>query len=195
MSEEKDWGLPLKQAAFLREYLLNGRNATAAYRKAYPTNKNPEVDASKLLRNPKVLAAIKKYEEGVKERFQITEEYIIKGLKSIADFDPMTALERDEKGRLVLKKDIALETLSGADFTIYPEYQTKEDKAEGIIRAKLSLSSGDRKGSFELMGKHIGMWSKDGKDPGSQSNSDARKAVLARVSAYLRKRADGSGAG
>jgi hypothetical protein len=182
-----------KHEAFIREYLLSG-NATEAYRKAGYKSKSPEVEASNLLRNPKVEARIKelqaKTQEIAEKKFNITEERILEQLEAIAFFDPMSVLEWDDKGRLIYKKD--LKALAGANFTIYPEYQTAKDKSDGVLRAKLSFQSGDRRGALELLGKKIGLWSKaNGTGPGADKGD--RKAVLARVSALLRKRNGGGG--
>ena len=47
-----------KQQAFINEYIVNGHNATKAYKAAYPDNKTPEYSASRLLSNIKVREAI-----------------------------------------------------------------------------------------------------------------------------------------
>lgn len=172
-----------KQKEFCRQYLLL-RNGTKAAEAAGYSKKTANEQASRLLANVNIKAAIEKGEQEIVKKFQIDQKKIIDSLADIAFFDPMSALEFDEKGRLVFKKN--LDGLSGANFTVYPEYQNQNDKDEGIIRAKLSLMSGDRKGALELLGKHLGMWK--GNDAGSGINQESRRAAIERIRNHLAKR-------
>lgn len=185
MSDEK---LTPKQKAFIREYLLC-RNGTEAARKAgYKGNdKTLGVIAAENLAKPSIKSHIEKNEQELQKKFDIQIEDLITGLAKIAFFDPMSVLEIDKKGRLIYKKDA---DLTGANFTIYPEYQNEKDKADGVQRARLSIMSGDRKGSIELIGKHLGAF-KDGR---TGTDQDSKRDVLARLQNYFQKnRRDGSG--
>lgn len=108
-----------KQEAFVREYLID-LNATAAYKRAgYVAKGNAaEVSAHRLLRNPKVAAAIQSGMDARAERTQITADYVLSGIREVAE----RCLERepvmvgrgedrqqmvDDEGRYVFQFDAA----------------------------------------------------------------------------------------
>lgn len=78
-----------KQAAFVREYLVD-MNATAAYKRAgYTAQGNAaEAAASRLLSNVKVAAEIAKAQAALAERTEITQEMVLKRWWDIATADP-----------------------------------------------------------------------------------------------------------
>jgi phage terminase small subunit len=177
--------LTAKQKAFVREYILC-LNASEAARRAGYGDRNADKIGYQLLDNARVSAEIEKHQKKVQEKFELNQEYIIKGLKAVADANPLNAVEFNSNGELVLKKDVSAEDLRGLNFNVYPEYQTKEDKKRKIVRARLSLSAGERRAALELLGKHIGMW-KD-RDAGAGDDSGNRQAILSRVGELVRKR-------
>ncbi|HKY80631.1 MAG TPA: terminase small subunit [Sphingobium sp.] len=78
-----------KQAAFIREYLVD-MNATAAYKRAgYVAKGNAaEVNAARLLRNAQVAKAIEEAQAALAERTEITQEMVLKRWWEIATADP-----------------------------------------------------------------------------------------------------------
>ena len=78
-----------KQAAFVREYLVD-MNATAAYKRAgYVAKGNSaEVSAHRLLRNPKIAAAVEAAQASLAERTEITQEMVLRRWWDIATADP-----------------------------------------------------------------------------------------------------------
>lgn len=81
--------LNAKQQRFVEEYLVDF-NATAAYRRAgYVARGNgAEVNASKLLRNTKVQAAIAAAQKALSERTEITQDMVLERWWKIATADP-----------------------------------------------------------------------------------------------------------
>lgn len=78
-------GLTPKQAAFVREYLID-RNATqAAIRAGYAPGKTAEVQGHRLLSNAKVRAAVDAATQEHAEKAGITVEWVMNGLKSVAE--------------------------------------------------------------------------------------------------------------
>lgn len=73
-----------KQQLFIKEYLVD-MNASAAMRRAGYTSKNPDVDASKLLVNPSIKSEIDKAIKARADKTGITAEYVLQGIKAIAD--------------------------------------------------------------------------------------------------------------
>ncbi|AOR77210.1 terminase small subunit [Novosphingobium resinovorum] len=78
-----------KQERFVEEFLVD-LNATAAYiRAGYRARGNSaEASASKLLRNPKVQAAIAAAREALSERTEITQDMVLERWWMIATADP-----------------------------------------------------------------------------------------------------------
>ena len=77
-------GLTPKQAAFVREYLIDHNGTQAAIRAGYSKN-GAEVTASQLLRNPKVAQAIKAGEAKLEKKVEITKEKIVERLNTVAE--------------------------------------------------------------------------------------------------------------
>jgi phage terminase small subunit len=76
-----------RHKAFCREYILNGFNASAAYRKAYPDTTNQDTiksNAYRLLTYDYIQAYIKELREDTEKLCNINKEMIIGELKSIA---------------------------------------------------------------------------------------------------------------
>lgn len=118
-----------KQAAFVREYLVDLNGAAAATRAGFSA-KTARVKASQLMDLPHVAEAIEAEMALRAERTEITQDYVLLGLKEVAERclqrAPVMAgevQERDEEGRHVWQFNPA-----------------------GANKA------------FELMGKHLGMF-------------------------------------
>lgn len=178
--------LTTRQQKFIEEYLLSG-NASDAARKAGYSEKTAYSIGEENLRKPEIAAAIKKAHDLRKEKFKLDEDTILKSLIDIAFFDPMDVIEQ-KNGSFIFKKEISKAIMKGANFTIYPEYQNKEDKKNKIIRARLSLQSGDRKGALELLGQHIGMWGAKNVSDESRDSANS-ESPLQQIQRLVRERA------
>lgn len=92
-----------KQNQFVKEYILNGLNATEAYRIAYQSGASTAtccVEASRLLKNPKITPWIKYLEKTKQQHIEDEIKYSIDD--AFKEFDEMKiiALEsRDKDGR------------------------------------------------------------------------------------------------
>ncbi len=79
--------LTLKQEAFCREYIANNGNATQAYKKAYDCSKMKDKtineNASRLLKDSKVIARLKDLQEPFQKRFEYTMEQSFKKFEEI----------------------------------------------------------------------------------------------------------------
>jgi phage terminase small subunit len=73
-----------KQKMFVAEYLID-LNASAALVRAGYQSKNPDVDGYKLLVNPSIQEAIQKAMNERSKKTGITAEYVLNGIKDIAD--------------------------------------------------------------------------------------------------------------
>lgn len=87
-----------RHMAFIDEYMINGRNATAAYASVYPKaiRRTCEVQGSDLLRKPEVVAEISKRESELREKNKITLEDLTSKLLAIyssaSEFAPSAAV-------------------------------------------------------------------------------------------------------
>lgn len=94
-----------KHKSFADIYLKDPRrNARRAYKKVYPkvTNQTADVNASKLLKNTKVLAYIENIERITTERVELNVEWVKKRLKNFSD-SKITDYFKIEKGEIKLK--------------------------------------------------------------------------------------------
>src|SRR5262249_55199894 len=93
-------GLTPRQARFVEEYLL-GLSASAAYRLAGYRAKNDNVaaaNASALIRNHKVQAAIRAARAAAQERTGATLDWVVRGLKRTYDLAMLPVPVLDGKG-------------------------------------------------------------------------------------------------
>lgn len=121
--------LTAKQQRFVDEYMVD-MNGTQAYKRAgyqAKTDKVASVSAVRLLANDRIQDAIQERRKAQAERTEITADYVLKSLKTVA--------ERCMQGEEVMVYDKALEDYVG----------TGEWKFD---------SSGANK-SLELLGKHL----------------------------------------
>ena len=120
---KKRMPITLKQRAFVNEYIANGRNGAAAYRKAYNSRadvKGCSREAAALLENPRVAAIIASKdrmlalaEQRELESLEVTEERVIKTIAALAFYDPREVLSWDEEGKITFtaSKDIPLRAI------------------------------------------------------------------------------------
>lgn len=138
-------GLTVKQADFVRQYLLDLNATQAAIRAGY-SPKGATVRGSELLANRKVQAAIDQAVKDRAERTEVTSDRVIEELARIA-FSNISGIVRMEGGRVVVKDTAKLtegqrRSISGLSET-----------ANGI-RVKLH----DKLRALEMLGRHLGMF-------------------------------------
>jgi phage terminase small subunit len=140
-----------KQAAFVREYLVD-LNATAAATRAGYSERNAESIAYQLLQKTLVREAIAAAMEERSKRTEITADRVLQELARMAFFDarrlfandgsPLPVTEMDEDtARAVIGLDVA--TIGNGEVGIGQ-----------VLKLKLA----DKKGALELLGRHLGMW-------------------------------------
>ena len=137
-------GLRLAWIRFIDEYIKNGGNGTKAYQKAYPNTSEDTagVNASRLLGNARIKAELNN-KLGASE---VTEDFIIEGLKGIAqdyrgEKTIMAAVRCYEilgkiKGMLVDTKKVAFTTDNPALFTSKVSDEEKKVFAEKVAKGE-----------------------------------------------------------
>jgi phage terminase small subunit len=147
-----------KQQAFCDLY-LTGLNAQDAYIKCYKTN-NKNTAKSKahhLLNKEYVKKYIKARQQEVARKTEVTIEKVVNELAKIG-FSNIKDLYTED-GRLLQPHELDRDVASVIqEITIREEIRGDEKVAE-IIKYKL----GDKKGSLDLLMKHLGGYDKDNK--------------------------------
>lgn len=145
--------LTLLQNAFCKEYVLNGENGTEAYRVAYNTSANTAtccVEASRLLKNPKITLWIKYYKQTIKQHIEQEIKYSVDDAFRECDELKTIALEsKDQYGRpnvsaanKAVEMKIRLKGLMKDDGAVNNSIVVKMDEVE-VNGIPLELKIGD----------------------------------------------------
>lgn len=133
-----------RHKAFIREYLKDQNGKQAAIRAGY-SKRSAEVQASQLLRNPKVKAVILEKMKSLEEKVLVTKEYVVRGFKTVAErclqIEPVMEFDHDERKMVQAMAQIEDE-------------ETGEFKLVGIYKFD---ASGANK-ALECLGKHLGIF-------------------------------------
>lgn len=146
-----------KQAAFVREYLVD-LNASAAARRAGYSEKTSGFIGHENLKKPKIAAMIHEALEARAERTEITADRVLEELGKLAfsnigdyhrisdegePYIDLTDLTRDQMA--------ALTELQVDDYT-----EGRGNDSRDVRRVKIKLA--DKKAALELLGKHLKLW-------------------------------------
>jgi len=133
-----------KQAAFVREYLID-LNASAAYRRAGYAGKGRtvEVNASKLLRNTVLASAIQAAMDERRKRVEITSDTVLKNIIEIGQ----RCLQRDP---VMIGK--------GRDRKRLTQEITDPETGEEILAQVFQFDAQGALRAQELLGKHLKMF-------------------------------------
>ena len=147
MTKKNEKGLTDNQQLFADYYLANGCNGKQAYKGIRPNVKDntAEVEASKYLRNPKVLAYIEERQKELQEKTHVTQEYVIMNLKEM--------VERCMKHKPVM-------VFNPID-KVYEQKTEELFDADGNSAGEAGVYTFDSMGAnkaLELLGKTLGMF-------------------------------------
>ncbi len=185
--------LSKKQELFCKEYLID-LNATQAYKRAGYSAKSDNiaaVEASKLLRNPKVEARIKELMDNRSKRTEVTADKVLAELAAIAfakgsDFAKVVDEPIISNGSYVMDPDTGkIKTYKSVE--VFPTDKIPEDKQKAIAGIKegkygIDVSTYDKVKALELLGRHLGMF----KDKVELTNLNDEKGKLDGIIAQLR---------
>lgn len=145
-----------KHKAFLDHYLKDPtRNPSAAYLKVYPKVKQSTADAnaSRLLKNAKIREFIRKFEDRVTEKVEITTEMILNEYKKLAFFDIRKLYNEDGTLKEITElDDDSASVVAGMDVSVLFD---KNDKTPALLK-KIKLS--DRKAALDSLARIKGMF-------------------------------------
>lgn len=158
-----------KQELFCKEYLVD-LNATQAYKRAGYSAKSDNiaaVEASKLLRNPKIEAKIKELMDKRSQRTEVTADKVLAELAAIAfakgsDFAQVVEEPIIQGGKYVMDPDTGkIKTYKTVE--VFPTDKIPEEKRKAIVGIKegkygIEVSQCDKVKALELLGRHLGMF-------------------------------------
>jgi hypothetical protein len=174
----KNKPLTAQQRAFCEEYILNGMNATDAYKKHYKPSNDAVAGscANKLLKNEKVKAYLKELQEKRKEDFKVDKSFIEELLMGVAKCD-MSQIAEIKNGKIVLKKDAKNNALSGLN-AISSSY-SESDKG---FSKSFSVNNKDRMEAIKLLARMNGidLGGENGNNDGNGKSGLSRLLKVAR---------------
>jgi len=142
-------GLTDKKERFCQEYIIDLNGKRAAERAEY-SPKTAQEQSSRLLSNVKVQERIAELKKERSERTQITQDMVVKELAKLG-FSNMCDYATWNNSSVTLKNSGELTKDQSA---VVSEVSQTETKDGGSIKFKLH----DKKGSLELLGKHLGIF-------------------------------------
>ena len=140
--------LPPRQARFVAEYLIDLNGKRAAIRAGY-SPRSAEVTASKLLRNPKVRARVKKQATDALERVQLRAEDVLRAICRIALADPGRLY--DPNGNM-----IPIWALTPEDAAMIAGFEVEETERGQVVKVRFH----DKIEALRLAARYLGLLTK-----------------------------------
>lgn len=144
--------LTAKQAAFVREYLVDLNATQAAIRAGY-SKKTANVIASELLAKPIIQSAIQEEMKKRAERTEITADKVLKEFAKLAFFDPRKLF--DDKGNpkdITELDDDTAAALAGLD--VVQDF----DPDTGVTSYTKKYKLASKQAALDSLGRHLGMF-------------------------------------
>ncbi len=152
--------LPPNQARFVEEYLVDLNGRQAAIRAGY-AEKSAEVQASQLLRKPKVRAAVDAALAARSERVQVTTDEVLREFKRLAlvdigqAFTPEGALKPLAEMDVDVRRSIASIEVDET----WVDGKDEDGKPKRYLVGQLrKVKFWDKKGALDSLAKHKGMF-------------------------------------
>ncbi len=139
-----------KHAAFVREYLVDLNQTQAAIRAGYPV-KSAASQASRLLRNAKVQAAIDEAKQDRADRVEVKSDDVLRELMRLGFSDIGDVF--NEEGNLLAFKNIPLEARRAIS-----SIKVKSERAPGdedTVVWSTEIKLWDKPGSLGMLAKHL----------------------------------------
>jgi phage terminase small subunit len=144
--------LSAKQQRFVEEHLKDPQNLSKAYKLAgyKASGHSAEVNASRLLKNAEIKAAIAEAQKEIRKETLVTLEYVIGGLKEVAQrcMQREMVMVGTGKSRKPLKVSVV-----------------DPDTGREVDANAWTFDSSGANRALELLGKHIGAFSEDEEQP------------------------------
>jgi len=99
-----EFGLTPKQRLFADEYIISGHATNSAIKAGYSKKSAQEI-SSENLSKPIIKAYVDQRRAKVAEKFEITQEYVLKGIKEIHEFNKQKETSTSGEGDNVVLKE------------------------------------------------------------------------------------------
>lgn len=144
-----------KRAIFVREYLID-RNGTRAATAAGFSARSAATTASRMLKNPKVIAEIEQLTKARLEVLEISLDKVLQETAKLAYADMGHYITIDEGGnaRLDLSKTKPHQTAAIQEITERTWTEGKGENATPVREIKLKLT-GSKQAALEMLRKHL----------------------------------------
>jgi len=164
-----------KQALFVREYLVDLNGKQAAIRAGYSA-KTAEFTASRMLSSGKVQEAVQKAMNKRAEKIDITAERVLAEIAKLGFANMEDYVDPEENGAA----KVNLGKINRDQWAAVQEIRTEElGRGEGSVVIKTSFKLADKKGSLELLGRHLKLFvdraELTGKDGGPIETRDVKQ--------------------
>lgn len=144
--------LTVRQAAFVREYLVDLNATQAAIRAGYSKNRAGEI-GYQLLQKTTIQAAIKEEMDKRAERTEITADKVLKEFAKLAFFDPRNLFDDNGVPKDITQlDDNTAAALSGLD--VVQEY----DPDTGVTSYTKKYKLASKQSALDSLGRHLGMF-------------------------------------
>lgn len=144
--------LTAKQAAFVREYLVDLNATQAAIRAGYSKNRAGEI-GYQLLQKTTIQDAIKEEMDKRAERTEITADKVLKEFAKLAFFDPRNLFDDNGVPKDITQlDDNTAAALSGLD--VVQEY----DPDTGVTSYTKKYKLASKQSALDSLGRHLGMF-------------------------------------
>lgn len=151
-----------KQALFVRHYLADPKlNATKAAIAAGYSQKTAAVIGSENLKKPNIAAEIAKQTEKVAGKLEITRERVLRELALMGFANMMDYMSITDDGEALLDFSDLSRDQAAAIQEITTDTYTEPDPAnekERRVVKKIKFKLSDKRGSLELLGKHLNLF-------------------------------------
>lgn len=150
-------------ARFFGEYLKDGNGTRAAEAAGYPKS-SAHVAAARLLKNPKILAAIDAWRARNIAKYEITAERVRDELFKLATFDPRNLYRDGVRIPVHELDDVTAAAVAGVeDETVETHGKTDPDgNAPLIITRKQRIKMADKGPNIERLAKVLKMFTEHG---------------------------------
>jgi len=161
-----------KQAKFIEEFLVDLNATQAAIRAGYSKETAKQI-ASENLTKPDVQDALQKHFKRRQEKFEITEERIVKELAAIAfGHIGLVAEWGEEYMNAIPKEHMDVEAMK------YLDSVEKITIGEDVEKVVVKTLANQKVKSLQLLGEHLGMW---GGVRGASQEDDPLKDALSEL--------------
>ena len=171
-------GLTPKQAAFVREYLVDLNGTRAAIRAGYRAN-SADVSATRLMKKVRIRKAVAEAMQRRAERVEVKADDVLRELLRVATVDPLHAFTDEMRLRPLadIPEDIR-RAIAGVEVDETFDYENGEKVWTGYTK---KLKFWPKVQALELLGKHLKLFTEKIEHSADSSFAEMLKEARARA--------------